>query len=89
MGPKKGPKWSNTKWVTILDPVKTPFGAKKRKEKKKKKRKEKEKKVNHVIVKISTLNSLLCFLIIVPLEFRVGRRCVRYGVGQEHGQQIL
>ena len=49
----------------------------------------KNKNVNHVIVKISTLNFLLCFLIIVPMEFRVGRRCVRYGVGQEHGQQIL
>ena len=75
MGPKKGAKWSNTFRLTILDPVKTPFGAKKN--------------VNHVIVKISTLNFLLCFLIIVPMEFRVGRRCVRYGVGQEHGQQIL
>ena len=28
-------------------------------------------------------------LLIILLEFRVVRRCVRYGVGQEHGQQIL
>ena len=75
MGPKKGAKWSITFRLTILDPARAPFGAKKN--------------VNHVIVKISTFSFLLCFLIIVPMEFRVGRRCVRYGVGQEHGQQIL
>ena len=28
-------------------------------------------------------------LLIIIQEFRVVRRCVRYGVGQEHGQQIL
>ena len=31
-GPKKGPKWSNTFRLTILDPVRTPFGAKKKRQ---------------------------------------------------------
>ena len=41
------------------------------------------------IVIVIVITIIITNIIIIIQEFRVVRRCVRYGVGQEHGQQIL